>query len=143
VIQEIAFGTPEYDESVGLRYKILRLPLGLEFDPKSLSEEYNHFHLGYYDSQYRLIACLILNDLGEPVVKMRQVAVDEHVQGQGIGAKLVAKSEEIAKEYDVGEIMCHARKTAVPFYLKLGYQIVGDEFLEVKIPHYKMIKSLK
>ncbi|MEJ7682070.1 MAG: GNAT family N-acetyltransferase [Segetibacter sp.] len=36
----------------------------------------------------------------------------------------------------------HARKSAVGFYEKLGYKIVGDEFLELNIPHYIMEKQL-
>ena len=30
---------------------------------------------------------------------------------------------------------------AVPFYLRLGYEIVGDQFEEVTIPHFKMKKA--
>jgi predicted GNAT family N-acyltransferase len=36
----------------------------------------------------------------------------------------------------------HARKSAVGFYEKLGYKIVGDEFEEVTIPHFEMQKTL-
>jgi predicted GNAT family N-acyltransferase len=38
--------------------------------------------------------------------------------------------------------MMHARKTAVPFYERIGYQVAGEEFLEVGIPHYEMRKLL-
>jgi hypothetical protein len=38
--------------------------------------------------------------------------------------------------------MMHARKTAVGFYEKQGYEILGDEFLEVSVPHYEMRKKL-
>jgi predicted GNAT family N-acyltransferase len=107
-----------------------------------LANEYLDYHLGYYDNNYRLVACLILSNLGEAVVKMRQVAVDERAQGKGIGSKLVLKSEEISQYNNATELMCHARKTAVPFYLKLGYNTIGDEFSEVNIPHFKMSKSL-
>ena len=36
----------------------------------------------------------------------------------------------------------HARETAVGFYEKLGYKVVGDKFTEVTIPHYVMEKKL-
>jgi predicted GNAT family N-acyltransferase len=36
----------------------------------------------------------------------------------------------------------HARKSAAAFYEKLGYQIIGDAFEEVTIPHYEMQKNL-
>jgi predicted GNAT family N-acyltransferase len=36
----------------------------------------------------------------------------------------------------------HARKSAIGFYRKLGYAAVGKEFIEVTVPHQKMIKKL-
>ncbi|MBS1564192.1 MAG: GNAT family N-acetyltransferase, partial [Bacteroidetes bacterium] len=33
-------------------------------------------------------------------------------------------------------------KTAVGFYEKLGYVAVGEEFLEVTLPHFVMEKKL-
>jgi predicted GNAT family N-acyltransferase len=36
----------------------------------------------------------------------------------------------------------HARKNAVGFYEKMGYQVTGDEFTELTIPHYIMEKQL-
>jgi hypothetical protein len=35
-----------------------------------------------------------------------------------------------------------ARETAVGFYKKLGYAIGGDEFIEVTVPHFRMVKRL-
>jgi predicted GNAT family N-acyltransferase len=37
---------------------------------------------------------------------------------------------------------CNARKTAVPFYLQLGFETVGEEFEEVGIPHFRMQKTI-
>ncbi|MEO8175011.1 MAG: GNAT family N-acetyltransferase [Sediminibacterium sp.] len=36
----------------------------------------------------------------------------------------------------------HARESAVGFYEKHGYKVVGDEFVEVTIPHFIMEKEL-
>ncbi len=35
-------------------------------------------------------------------------------------------------------IYLHAREVALDFYLKLGYEIFGEEFVEVTIPHRHM-----
>jgi predicted GNAT family N-acyltransferase len=37
----------------------------------------------------------------------------------------------------------HARQTAAGFYSKLGYQRVGDPFVEVTLPHIAMRKPLE
>jgi predicted GNAT family N-acyltransferase len=36
----------------------------------------------------------------------------------------------------------HARKNAIGFYEKMGYQVTSEEFLEVTIPHVVMEKKL-
>jgi ElaA protein len=35
-------------------------------------------------------------------------------------------------------ITIHAQTYAIPFYSKVGFKCVGDEFMEDGIPHYKM-----
>ena len=42
----------------------------------------------------------------------------------------------------VSRIELNARDTAAGFYRKLGYRKVGGEFVEVTIPHWKMVKRL-
>ncbi|MFN4255589.1 MAG: GNAT family N-acetyltransferase [Saprospiraceae bacterium] len=138
----IEFATPEYDEAVRLRYDILRAPLGLEYTPEQLAEEWNQHHLAAYDHQNRLVGYLNLTPAGQGEVKMRQVAIAQSVQGQGIGRHLVEYSEAFARARGFEKMVLHARETAVPFYLKLGYAIVGEQFEEVTIPHFKMWKNL-
>ena len=41
-----------------------------------------------------------------------------------------------------GFTLMHARANAVGFYEKMGYKVIGDEFIEVTIPHYVMEKRL-
>ncbi|HLP93991.1 MAG TPA: GNAT family N-acetyltransferase [Saprospiraceae bacterium] len=138
----ISFGTPEYDESVALRYEVLRKPLGLEFTPEQLSQEWSDIHLAGFNPAGIMVAILILTPADEHTVKMRQVAIAPALQGQGLGAKLVQASEMLARSQNFRRMVLHARETAVPFYLKLGYQIVGEPFEEVTIPHAKMEKAL-
>jgi predicted GNAT family N-acyltransferase len=40
-------------------------------------------------------------------------------------------------------IILNARETAVKFYISLGYEIYGEPFVEVTLPHRKMKKTLK
>lgn len=135
------FQSTEYLLALLLRYKILRVPLGLTFSAQDLAKDQSDFHLGLFEGE-TLLACLILTPQAEGKMKMRQVAVDEHLQGTGIGSELVRFSEGFAREKGFTYIHCNARKTAVPFYLKHGYTISGDEFSEVGIPHYYMEKEL-
>ena len=141
-IQFIDFATPAFDEAVSLRDEILRKPLNLQFEPEDLAQEWNSYHLAYYDDKNSLQACLVLKPLEESMIKMRQVAVRENLQKQGIGTLLVNECEAFCDKIGFKRIILHARKDAVPFYKKLGYKTQGKMFEEVGIPHCKMYKNL-
>ena len=138
----IDFGTPEYDEAVSIRYDVLRKPLGMQFNIEQLSKEWSDIHLACYADNAEMIGCLILTETEVKTLKMRQVAVKESWQGKGVGKQLVIASEAFAKLNNFEKIILHARETAIPFYINLNYEIVGDTFLEVGIEHKKMVKNL-
>lgn len=142
-LYQIDFGTPEYDETVRLRYAVLREPLGLDFSVEDLEQEFVDFHLGLYDEQSNLIACLVLSPQNQIQIKMRQVAVQPAKQNSGAGSALVKYSEAWSARAGYSEMIMHARETAVSFYEKLGYKKSGKRFEEVSIPHWFMKKDLK
>ena len=141
VFKAFSQNDPEYWLSLILRYKILRHPLGLTYSMADLQKEDKDFHLGlFHDST--LVACQILTPAEGDAVKLRQVAVDSAYQALGLGSKLQHYAENYAREKGFNRMFCHARKTAVPFYQKNGFEIKGEEFMEVGIPHYYMEKQL-
>ncbi len=138
----IAYKTAEYNQSVELRDKILRKPLGMVFTEAFLADDEHEFILGLFDHD-KITATLNLKPVSKTQLKMRQVAVDEKIQGQGLGSKLVKFSEDYALKKGFNEIILHARDTAVNFYLNLNYKITDPNiFYEVGIPHLKMAKKL-
>lgn len=139
----IEFESTEYEQMVDLRSKILRTPLGLTFTEKQLEAEKDDILLGSFDEKdNRIKACCILSKVDDSTIKLRQMAVSEEFQGKGIGRKLIAYAEKVAKEKGFRKIIMNARKSVDGFYEKLGYKVVGDEFIEVSIPHYKMEKTI-
>ncbi len=138
----IEFGTPEYDEMVSIRYDVLRKPLGLNFTISQLEKEWDDVHFACYSNQSEMLGCLILTKLGNGVLKMRQVAVKEKLQGAGVGKALVEASEAFAELNDYQAIELNARANAIPFYERLGYEIISDTFTEVGIEHKKMRKTI-
>ncbi|HEY9790032.1 MAG TPA: GNAT family N-acetyltransferase [Candidatus Obscuribacterales bacterium] len=140
-VQLIEHNSPAYHDTVKLRDEILRKPLGLNLDPGELDKESSLFHIACYIDK-GLAGCLILQPDGSDSLKMRQVAVSQKHQGTGVGRAMVEFSEQFARERGFKRITMHARDTAVPFYLKLGYSIEGEPFEEVTIPHRSMFKSI-
>lgn len=137
----IEHGSPEYKQMLDLRYQILRQPLGLSFDDVQLAAEKEDILIGAFDEE-DLLACCVLTKEDAETVRLRQMAVQNNLQGKGIGATLMNFAENIARDRGFTRLTMHARKTAVGFYEKLGYNVCSDEFLEVTIPHYVMEKSL-
>ena len=141
-IRTFTYGSTDYKLAVALRYQELRKPLGLQFTEKELKKDEHDTHLGLFNDAGHILACLTLTDTGNSKLKVRQVATDSSQQGKGLGRKLSDAAEAYAKQHGYHTMYCHARKIASPFYLKLGYKIVSDEFTEVGIPHYVMEKAL-
>lgn len=133
--------SPAYALCVALRRDILRKPLGLDFSETQLAAEGDSLHLACFDGDV-LVGTLLLTPKAGGTIQMRQVAVHDRRQGQGIGRRLVVESEAEALRRGFTTMVLHARESAVGFYLDLGYRPVGSPFVEVGIPHQAMEKAL-
>lgn len=138
----IIWGSKEYEEMVELRHVVLRKPLGLHYTEDYLAAEKNDILIGGYKDG-KLAGCCILRTVSDEVVQLKQMAVKPDFQGNGIGSQVVAFAEETSRNIGHGKIFMHARKDACEFYEKQGYQVRGEEFEEVGIPHFLMTKELK
>lgn len=139
--REVPLGSPEYGAAVRLREAILRIPLGLVLTTEEMASEPECRHFAGFAGD-EVIATLLLKPLDARTVKMRQVAVQPSWQGCGVGAQLVRFAEDAARASGFAKIVAHARETAVPFYLRLGYAVEGESFLEQTIPHQLVTKAL-
>lgn len=137
----IDHGTPEYHAMVEMRDLILRKPLGLSFTKEELDREIEDTLIGCFEDD-KLEGCCLLTKEDDKVVRLRQMAVANGLQGKGIGRVLMSFAENVARDMGNKKLTMHARKTAVGFYEKLGYKICSPEFEEVNIPHFKMEKAL-
>lgn len=130
-----------YPKILALRQRILRAPLGLDLFVEDLSgEQQQYLMAGLYLGEP--VACLMIRMLDGETAKFRQMAVDEAWQGQGIGAALLRYAENFCVLHAFRTIELHARATALGFYEKAGYHTEGEEFTEVGIPHFRMVKQL-
>ena len=140
----LEFGFGDHKKSIEIRREVLRKPLGLDFTLNDLNAEIDQFHIAaFYKNQ--LIGILLfktMRDISATILKMRQVAIDPEFQSKGYGSVLVKFSEQWAIDNGFNLIELNARNTAIQFYKNLGYKEIGNEFLEVNIPHVKMMKDL-
>jgi len=137
----IDHGTKEYQQMVKLREDILRKPLGFSFTPEELESEKDNMLIAAFEDE-RILGCCMLVEENPGIVRLRQMAVLNDLQGKGVGRALMQFAENIARDHGYKTITMHARKHAIGFYEKVGYKIKGSEFIEVSIPHLAMEKQL-
>lgn len=140
-IQQLDYGTVDYQETVVLRSLVLREPLGLAFDTAELLGEKESFHFGLYQ-EGRLLGCFVMKAVDEKTIKIRQVAVRPEHQGQGYGHTMMQFAEQFASRRNYSIITLHARDTVTDFYKSLGYSLIGQPFMEVTLRHWRMEKLL-
>jgi GNAT superfamily N-acetyltransferase len=137
----IDHNSAEYKEMVKMRMQILRKPLGLSFSEEELDREKNDLLMGAFEED-ELLGCCLLTQEGSGVVRLRQMAVQQGLQGKGVGRALMIYAENLARDRGFKKLTMHARDSAIGFYEKLGYKVVGEPFVEVNLPHHQMEKTL-
>lgn len=140
-LKQIDHGSKEYQQMVALRYQILRQPLGLSFSTDELEKEKDNLLIAAFDDD-EMLGCCMLTPKNSQMLQLRQMAVQNNLQGKGIGASLMSFIENLARDKGYKCLMMHARNTAIGFYEKFGYKVIGDEFIEVDVPHHVMEKML-
>jgi ribosomal protein S18 acetylase RimI-like enzyme len=141
ILQELEFGSERYKSACRLREAVLRRPLGLPLSEDDLRGEAQQLHFAMFAEQ-ELIACVTAVPLSATQARIRQTAVAPAYQQQGVASDMMRRVEAILAGRGYTSLSLHARKSAIGFYRKLGYAAVGKEFIEVTVPHQKMIKKL-
>ncbi|EGF89244.1 acetyltransferase GNAT family protein [Asticcacaulis biprosthecium C19] len=141
-VRRIAHATPDYDTMVALRRAILRTPLGLDFTADQLTAEAGDVHLAAFAGD-ELIGTVVLTPYKEATFKLRQMAVADSHRGRAVGTQLLMAAEHTARGEGATRILLAARVTARDFYARHGYEVEGEAYIEVTLPHVTMSKVLK
>ena len=145
-MSELEFRSPnsshEFEEYDLFRWKILRKPLGKSIESLKDSFEDKSFHL-IAIKESKIIACGRLHFNSKLEAQVRYMAVEEHLQGQGIGKKILEILEYKAKENNVTYVVLNARDHVIKFYENSGYRILEKyNGSDTGIPHTTMRKKL-
>jgi predicted GNAT family N-acyltransferase len=135
--------TPEdYEKYYQLRHEALRKPWGQQKGTEMDEMDKKSIHAFILHGEKAIAVCRLHFNSDEQA-QIRYMAVDENYRGYGFGAMIIAYMEKIAVEKNAVYMMLQARETAVPFYLKQGYEMNEKSYLLFgKIQHFKMEKKL-
>lgn len=143
-IKEIAYGSPAYQESLALRNRVMRLPLGLSIYDEDFSKERKAYILGAFVAS-RLIGVGVLSSSPEPeTVSVDYLCVDPATQTSGVGRQLLSALEVYAHTQGARQVSLEARVSAQGFYERCGYQAFGEIYHmnHAPVPHVLMKKQL-
>jgi N-acetylglutamate synthase-like GNAT family acetyltransferase len=141
-LKQIDHSSEDYNKMVALRKQILRQPLGLSFTDEELANEKDEILIAAFDEDI-ILGCCVLSRINQETIRLRQMAVLDTLQGKGIGASIMTFAENLARDKGYKYMIMHARNTAIGFYEKFGYKAIGEEFIEVNLPHHVMEKELE
>jgi predicted GNAT family N-acyltransferase len=81
--------------------------------------------------------------VNDDVAKIERLAVLPNFRQRGIARQMMDTALAFLKAHQTSKVILNAQEYIVPFYSQLGFEPVGDRFLEANIPHIKMQKWLE
>lgn len=72
-----------------------------------------------------------------------RMAVISSFRNMGLGTEILRQLLNLAKQAALPSVYLHAQSSARNFYLRNGFTIIGDEFMEAGITHLLMNKKLE
>ncbi len=102
--------------------------------------DYTAYHLFLEENGEVLAYLRAFNGEHDGKIHFGRVLSVEH--NKGLGTILMNNAFEYFLKKGIKSIVLNSQMTAVKFYKKLGFTLVGSEFIEAGIPHTKMVKAL-
>jgi len=137
-MKQVIPDTPDYVKMNDLRERIMRRPLGRKLTTADTEGDRTAYLLGCFEGD-DIKGCLVLLKHDDKWTKIRWVAVEEGMQGRGIGKAMLRHSYDIASGWGYSKMFCHARETALPFYTRAGWEAKGETFInEAGLPYRRM-----
>jgi predicted GNAT family N-acyltransferase len=84
-----------------------------------------------------------LREADAGVGKVERVVVAADRRGEDWGKRVMEAVESTAREEGFTTLKLHAQTRVRGFYESLGYEAVGEEFVEADIPHIEMRKAVE
>ena len=82
---------------------------------------------------------------GRPAAQLRGMATARHLQGAGLGGALLQAGCARCTEEGAALVWANARDSALAFYRRHGFEVVGDGFIDAntQLPHHRVVRLLR
>ncbi|EEU21384.1 GNAT family N-acetyltransferase [Lactobacillus mulieris] len=89
-----------------------------------------------------LVCCARVKEEHDKTWHIQRVATKATFRGQGLNSQLIKRIENDAQAKGISTLILGAQDQAQGFYLKLGFKVVGDAFIDAGISHHMMQKKI-
>lgn len=135
--------TDLYEQTLQLRNKVLRLPLGKNIFVEDLTIEKENDFYGW-EKEHQIIATLSTYLKEDRTIQLTAFAVEPIYQNQGYGKKLVEFLLEDLSKQGYERVDVSARSSAKGFYEKCGFKAIGEPVVNetLGIKDYLMTRTI-
>ena len=124
-----------------IRIKVFVEEQGFSYDIEMVDEEEKQAKNFLFYLKDTPIGCIRYRQY-EDGFKIERFAILKEYRSKGYGRQILNFfSDMIGKAFNPCNIYIHAQEMSKDFYLKCGYQITGDPFMEGHVLHYPMVKK--
>ena len=136
-------GTQELYDILALRSEIFVVEQECAYQDLDYLDQQSTHVLGTDDGKLIAYTRVVPPGLSyDDYVAIGRVVVDREHRRQNLGYEIMEVSNKLAIQTYERSIKISAQVYAIPFYEKLGYSVVGEEYLEDDIPHTAMILKI-
>ncbi len=129
----------ELYELLALRQKVFVVEQNCPYQDADFKDMHCYHVLGYQDGELIAYARIVPKGLSYKTHHaIGRVIMDKEYRGQGLGEELMKACLQWTKEKLGDEIRLSAQVYALTFYEKLGFETVGQSYMEDDIPHIAM-----
>lgn len=130
-----------YQDALAIRKKVFieeqGVPEDLEFD--QLDSKTTHY-VGYVDGEP--VTTARIHESAAHEYHLQRVATLKEHRGKGYGRELIIFIERSLRHIPDAKVWLSAQDTALPFYEKMGYSVLGEGYIEADMPHHSMEKYI-
>ncbi len=130
----------ELDEAFSVRKIVFvdeqHVPIEEEID--QYEDEAVHFVMYHKGKPVGAGRFRIMGDCG----KVERICVLKEMRKHGAGKLIMDSIETYALDKGIHKLKLNAQTHAIPFYTKMGYQVISDVFMDAGIPHKAMMKNV-
>lgn len=130
-------------EMIKIRQKVFVEEQNISFDLEMDGiDDASEAFLIKYENKY--VGTIIYKQNKAREFSFHRFAILKEYRNKGIGKDTITFLEHhLAKSFTPLKLTIHAQKTSEEFYKKLGYQTIGEPFIEADILHVEMFKTIK